>query len=162
VAQQRYKRSWGDAAIQGQSFTGASAALRELDEYAGLDEDLRHDIEVCTNEAHRDALSRWNASAGMSKRNTADRHGRARTTSRTQRYRDAIRRFFFDDGMTGKVTVTFPIEDARGARPVNLPLWLEYGTRVMNARPHLIPAFELAKRKLNSLVERRLGALPRG
>ncbi len=158
----RYKRSWNDAAIQGQSFAGAAAALRELDAYVDLDEDLREDIKQCTDEAHRDALARWNASAGQSSRNSADSHGRARTTSRTQRYRSAIRRFFFDDGMTGKVTVTFPIEGPRGERPVNLPLWLEYGTRVMNARAHLIPAFELAKAKLTRLIDRRLSALPRG
>lgn len=158
----RYAHSWSDAAVQGQSLNGVTAALRELDAYVDLGDGLRQDIRACTEDAHRDAVARWNATAGMSKRNSSDRAGRARTTTRTQRYRDAIRRFFFDDGMTGKVTVVFPIEDARGQRPVNLPLWLEYGTRLMNARAHLIPAFELAKRKLDGLVERRLGALPRG
>ncbi|HXO85227.1 MAG TPA: hypothetical protein VN803_06855 [Gemmatimonadales bacterium] len=158
----RYKRSWSDAAIQGQSLSGATAALRELDQILGLEDDVRDDIRTCTEDAHRDALARWNASAGQSSRNTLDRSGARRTTSRTQRYREAIGRIFFDDGMTGKVFVRFPIRGSKGDRPVNLPLWLEHGTRYMSARPHLIPAFEIAKRKLERLIERRLNAAPRG
>lgn len=155
-------RSLADAAVQGVSLSGVAEAVRELDAYAAIEDGLREDIRVCTEDAHRDALARWNATAGMSSRNTNDSHGARRTTSRTQRYREAIRRIFFDEGLTGKVFIAFPIEGPRGARPTNLPLWLEYGTKFMHARQHLIPAFELAKAKLTRLVERRLANLPRG
>jgi hypothetical protein len=156
------QRTWNDAAIQGSSMTGVGAALGELNQYLALEDGLREDIRECTDDAYGDAVARWDASAGQSRRNTVDRAGARRTTSRTQRYREAIRRIFFDDGLTGKVYIAFPIAGPRGDRPVNLPLWLEYGTRVMNARPHLLPAFDMAQRKLDRLVDRRLVALPRG
>ena len=151
----RYDRSWDDPAIQ-----GVNLALNEIDGIASiLDEGVAADIREVTEDAHRDAITRWNASAGQSSRNSTDRSGARRTTSRTQRYREAIRRIFFDDGMTGKVFIAFPLEGPDGkARPTNLPLWLEYGTRFMSARSHLIPAFELARRKLDRLIERRLAA----
>lgn len=152
----RYERSWSDPAIQ-----GVDLALRELDDILSVDEGLKADIRECTEDARRDAIARWDRTAGMAKANTLDRSGARRAGSRTQRYREAIRSIFFDDGMTGKVFIAFPIEGPRGQRAVNLPLWLEYGTKYMNARQHLIPAFELAKAKLNRLVERRLNSLRR-
>lgn len=148
----RYDRSWDDPAIR-----GVDLALRQLDGLVDLD-GIRQDIRECTEDARRDAIARWNATASMSSRNTA-----RRPTTRTQRYREAIQRIFFDDGLTGSVYVRGPIPDARwsAGRPVNLPLWLEYGTSMMAARPHLIPAFEMAKRKLNRLIEQRLSAAAR-
>ncbi len=148
--------------VQGASFQGVDQAVRELDQILGLEDGIREDIRVCTEDTQRDTIARWNASAGQSSRNTLDRSGARRTTSRTQRYREAIRKVFFDHGLTGRVFIGFPIDDARGQRPANLPLWLEYGTRYMHARPHLIAAFELARRKLDRLVEGRLAAVPRG
>lgn len=157
----RYERSWSDPAVQGAAFAGVDQALRELDQFLGLEAGIREDIRLCTEDAQRDTIARWNASAGQSTRNGADGAGARRTTSRTQRYREAIRRVFFDEGMTGRVFVA-PMQDDRGQRPVNLPLWLEYGTRYMHARPHLVAAFELARRKLDRLIERRLASLPPG
>lgn len=136
----RYARSWNDPAIQ-----GVDLALRELD---GLipEEQIRAAVRECTDDAQRDAVARWDRTAGQSR-------------TRTQRYREAIRKVFFDDpdGFKGSVFVAGMTDD-RGQRPVNLPLWLEYGTRAMHARAHLIPAFEMARRKLDRLVESILRA----
>lgn len=139
----RYQRSWDDPAIQ-----GLDVALKELDGLAGLEEDVKPLIREVTEDAQRDAIARWDQS-------------QKGTQPRTGRYREAIRKVFFDDadGFKGSVFVA-PMDDPRrrGWRAVNLPLWLEYGTRYMSARPHLIPAFELARRKLDRLVEQLLHA----
>jgi hypothetical protein len=100
------------------------------------------------------AVAEWDATAGLSRRNAG-----YRTTHRTQRYREAIRQIFFDDGHTGKVFVSYPVESGRGARPKLLPVWLEYGTALMSRRPHLVPAWRMAVARFNARIEAVLRTL---
>lgn len=89
-----------------------------------------------------------------------DARSRARF-GRTGRYREAIRAKVFanPDGFVGAV---FVIQGPWARKlsvlwPKNLPLWLEYGTRKMDAKPHLLPAFHAAKERLSRAVERLIG-----
>ena len=140
---QRYQRSWDDQAIK-----GVDLSLREVDGLWASVDDVRADIREVTEDARREAVARWEMS---------HRPG----SKRTGNYRNAIRAIFFDDGWTGKVFVSTQADTrfGNGVRPVNLPLWLEYGTRFMRAMPHLGPAFELGRRKLNRLIEARLARM---
>lgn len=63
--------------------------------------------------------------------------------------RQAISKTFFDEGNTGAAFVA-PTRDWRTGRTraMNLPVWLEYGTRRAAARPFLTPAGEQEGRTL--------------
>jgi len=84
----------------------------------------------------------------------------------TGKYRAAIRsKVFEEDGrVSGKVFVIQgdwhrDVKRASGRIrkwPKVLPIWLEYGTVRSSARPHLIPAFEAGKRRLDAAVVRIL------
>ena len=91
----------------------------------------------------------------------------------TGRYRSAFRWKVFhnEDGSTrGSVfVIQLPwIRNLKWQKRVNptggklwpalLPIWLEYGTRLMRRPgiPHLIPAFEAGQRRLDRAVERAL------
>jgi hypothetical protein len=122
-------------------------------------ERLKLAVREATDDLHAAAVANWNATATMSSRNTAGRGGTYRTTHRTQRYREAIRRILFDEGLTGKVYVGYPVRSARGTRPAKLPAWLEYGTATMSARPHLMPAWRVTVARFNAAIEALLGEL---
>lgn len=91
-----------------------------------------------------------------------DAKSRARW-GKTGRYREAIRSKIFRYGQSveGKVFVIQGdwVRDLSKLWPANLPLWLEYGTAKMAARPHLIPAFQAGIRRLNAAVERLLSGV---
>jgi len=84
----------------------------------------------------------------------------ARVTFGRGVYRAHIRTKTFTnaDGYAGTVFVTQGpwARNPRQRWPKQLPVWLEYGTRRMAARPHLIPAFNAARERFSRAVERLL------
>lgn len=102
------------------------------------------------------------ALAELVQRETAYMHADAQARVNFGRgiYRSHIRTKTFtnEDGYAGTVFVTQGpwARNPRVKWPKNLPLWLEYGTRRMAARPHLIPAFNAARERFSRAVERLL------
>lgn len=89
----------------------------------------------------------------------ADARDRVRF-GKTGRYREAIRSKVFanEDGFAGTVFVIQGpwYRNPSKLWPANLPLWLEYGTRRMDPRQHLLPALNAARERFNRAVERLL------
>jgi hypothetical protein len=97
-----------------------------------------------------------------------EQQARAMAPVATGRYRTAFRWKVFhnDDGSTRGSVFVIQLPWVRNLKwqkrtnpsgsklwPKNLPLWLEYGTRLARGVPHLIPAFEAGKQRLNRAVE---------
>ncbi len=107
------------------------------------------------------------------KRETDRMHAEARAAAarigKTRRYSNAIRKIFFDDGMTGRVFVA-PIATWGHERlrrgwewlPKNVPIWLEYGTRKAADVPHLLPALERARTRMGAAVLELMERLAQG
>jgi len=86
----------------------------------------------------------------------------ARSGLRSRRYIDAIKSKVFtnDDGYAGTVFVLQLPWNRKGDSltrwPKNVPLWLEYGTRMARSFPHLLPALSAGIQRFNRSVERLL------
>ena len=92
-----------------------------------------------------------------------ERDAQARAAwGKSGRYREAIRSKVFDnpDGPVGSVFVIQGPWTRNLARlwPRNLPIWLEYGTRRMGARPHLLPALAAGKERFSAALLRLLAS----
>lgn len=135
-------------------------ALIGLDDLAAHLAEINPLIEAETESMYREAVARAPRSKGRF----------------SGRYASAIRRKIFRDNLSdtgpGKTkgavfVIQLPwlrhLEWQRAHNPnfsklwpKNLPLWLEYSTFQTPARPHFMPAFAAATRRLNAAVERLL------
>jgi hypothetical protein len=125
---------------------GLGPAVENLDQLQDAlnGEQMQALVEEHTRIMHLDAVSR----------------ARVWVRGRGQYWRNIRSKVFMNaDGFAGTVFVLQGAWERRPSTraPKNLPLWLEYGTRLMkNARPHLLPALHAARERFNRALERLL------